>query len=259
MKQINIVVLLIILMSMIGEHVFAHDFEAKNADGVTIYYCIPNRDKAEVGVVHRGGEKEYNKYPDRYTGRVVIPGSVTYNGQEYSVTYIGYDAFYGCSSLTSVSIPSSVKSIDSGAFEGCSSLTSVNIPNGVTVIFSETFKGCSSLSSIEIPNSVTHIGEEAFGGCNALASISIPNSVTLIGRDAFAETAWYENQPEGLVYAGNIAYKLKGRMPERTKLVIKDGTIGITQNAFKNYSTPISIVIPNSMKEIGWSAFYGSI
>ena len=101
------------------------------------------------------------------------------------MTEIGSGAFIGCSSLTSVTIPNSVKWIGDVAFIGCSSLTSVTIPNSVTSIGDNAFAGCSSLKSINIPNSVTWIGRNAFYKCSALTSITIPNSVTEIGNSAF--------------------------------------------------------------------------
>ena len=101
------------------------------------------------------------------------------------LTSIGSYAFYGCSGLTSIEIPSSVTSIGSYAFYGCSGLTSIEIPSGVTSIDDCVFRGCSSLTSIELPNSVTSIGYSAFYGCSDLTSIEIPSSVTSIGYYAF--------------------------------------------------------------------------
>lgn len=120
-----------------------------------------------------------------YSGAVIIPESITYNGKTYTVTNIGSYAFRNCTDLTSITIPNSVTSIGYYAFSGCSSLTSIIIPNSVTSIGSSAFNKCSGLTSITIPNSVISIGGYAFYGCIGLASITIPNSVTNIGNYAF--------------------------------------------------------------------------
>ena len=102
-----------------------------------------------------------------------------------SVTEIGGLAFYGCSGLTSMTIPSSVTSIGGFAFSGCSGLTSLTLPSSVTSIDRNAFEGCSGLTSMTIPSSVTSIGSEAFYGCSGLTSLTIPSSVTEIGGLAF--------------------------------------------------------------------------
>ena len=77
-----------------------------------------------------------------YSGNITIPESVTYEGYSYQVTTIGKQAFYECTSLTSVTIPSSVIEIGSSAFEDCSKLTSVIIPSSVKTIGSYAFCYC---------------------------------------------------------------------------------------------------------------------
>ena len=95
------------------------------------------------------------------------------------------------------------------------------------------------------------IPPHVFHGCSNLASIKIPENVNIIGSDAFAGTAWYENQPNGLIYIGNVAYAYKGEMPANTKLTIKEGTLGIACSAFCDQPNLISIEIPNSVTAIG--------
>ena len=154
-----------------------------------------------------------------YSGPVVIPATVTYNGTTYPVTAIDSVAFYRCTELTSIEIPNSVTEIAYGTFDWCTELTSIVvesgnprydsrnncnaiietaintliagckntiIPNSVTAIGNLAFWGCEGLTCIDIPNSVTEICYGAFYGCSGLTSIVIPNSVTAIGHFAFA-------------------------------------------------------------------------
>ena len=155
----------------------AHDFEA---DG--IYYNITGANTVEV--TYRGDSAD--DYYDEYTGSVVIPESIVYNGTNYSVTRIGNNAFMYCWSMTSIEIPNSVKLIGNAAFYDCLGLTGIVIPNSVTRFGESAFKRCAGLRSIEIPNSVTEISVAAFTDCTSLTSVVIPNSVAYILDEAFA-------------------------------------------------------------------------
>jgi hypothetical protein len=184
MKHLKInTFLLTLLLSMAGITAAAHDIEVAN-NGKTIYYRWTNNN-TELAVSYQGSS--YGNYSNEYSGNVVIPESVTYNGVTYPVTSIGSDAFRDCSSLTSVTIPNSVTSIGIEAFYKCSSLTSVTIGNSVTSIGDWSFQNCRGLTSVTIPNSVTSIGYYAFENCSGMQSVTIGNSVTTIGGDAFLD------------------------------------------------------------------------
>ena len=132
MKQKLLQCLMLIATLLTGITAHAHDFEAKNSDGVTIYYKITSSSDKTCEVTYAGDS--YNSYSNEYTGSIVIPETVTYNGTTYSVTDIGSSAFHGSRRLTYVTIPNSVISIRELAFHGCNSLASIAIPNSVTII-----------------------------------------------------------------------------------------------------------------------------
>ena len=158
--------------------------------------------------------------------------------------------------ITRAIIEPDVTSIGRYAFYNCTSLTNVTVSDSVTSIGRFAFYGCSGLTSVTLGNSVTSIGDYAFSGCSGLTSVTIPDSVTSIGSDAFINTQWYNNQPDGLVYAGKVAYKYKGNMPENTSIAVHDGIVAIADSAFSNCSNLIEVTFPNSVKSIGKSSFY---
>ena len=115
----------------------------------------------EATVTYTGSRRDSGS---NYSGAINIPSTVMWNGKLYYVTSIGDGAFYK-SNITSVVIPSSVKTIEEQAFINCYSLTSVIIPSSVTAIGESAFSGCRSLTSVNIPSSVTTIGGYAFRDC----------------------------------------------------------------------------------------------
>ena len=139
--------------------------------------------------------------------------------------------YYECSSLTSITIPESVTSIEGEVFCDCTSLTSITIPESVTSIGYHAFWSCTGLTSVTIGNSVMSIGEGAFGKCSALTSIDIPNSVTTIGNYAFS-------------YCTNIK-----------SVTIPNSVTTIENYAFSGCTNLKSVSIPNSVTDIGEGVF----
>ena len=150
------------------------------------------------------GQATITGFTKSYTGAL----SITNVLGGYPVSSISSNAFYKCSKLTSVTIPSSVTAIGDSAFYYCYNVNSVTIPGSVTVIGKAAFSSihgltnlvvgtgvkyigdyafdyCSNLTSVNIPDSVTTIGNAAFNYCSGLTSVIIPASVTSIGNNAF--------------------------------------------------------------------------
>ena len=172
------------------------------------------------------------------------------------VTEIDDEAFYGCSGLTSLTIPSSVTEIGTEAFRGCSGLTSLTILSGVTSIGGYAFNGCSGLTSLTIPSSVTSIGNGAFEGCSGLTSLTIPSSVTSIGELAFYGCSGLTSLtiPSGVTSIGDGTFSGCSGL---TSLAIPSGVTSIGRYAFKGCSGLTSLTIPSGVTSIGGYAFQG--
>lgn len=119
----------------------------------------------------KAGNYSTSGSPD-VSGDVTILGQFSVDGNEYTVTSIGSNAFIGCSSLTAVDIPESVNIIGDYVFSRCSSLKSITIPSTVTTIGYFAFSS-TGITSIIIPNSVKTIGYRAFSQCGKLISATI--------------------------------------------------------------------------------------
>ena len=119
---------------------------------------------------------------------------------------------------------------------------------------------------IVIPQTIIHDGKKfpvtavdggAFYECLGVDSVYVPNSIMAIGPSAFDGTTWFNKQPNGVFYAGLVAYQYKGNMPNGTNIELREGTLCIAGNAFRNCSGLSSINIPNSVLSIGNYAFLG--
>lgn len=242
-----------LLVVMLPTSVVAHDFEV---DG--IFYCISGNNAI---VSYKGTAYQTSAY----SGQVVIPESVTYNGRTYLVTEIGKNAFRDCTGLTSIIISNSITSIGSYAFYWCRSLTNVVLGNSVKFINNSAFRSCSSLAHIEIPNSVLKIEQSAFSSCTSLESFVIPSSVENIGnfviynctslKSIVVSTAnqIYDSRDD----CNAIIHSSSNTLIAGCHNTIIPNTIAVIGNgAFLECSLLTSIEIPNSVTQIGDSAFF---
>lgn len=145
---------------------------------------------------------------------------------------IGYDAFYFCSSLLNVTIPSSITSLGEYAFDCCHSLLSVTIPSGVETLEEGTFYECLSILNITIPKSVTYLSSDVFELCASLQSITLPDSITRIGGDF-------------------------GKCSSLSNIIIPSGVTQIRRYTFQDCVLLSSVTIPDTVTKIGAYAFQG--
>ena len=239
--------------------------------GKTLYvYKNPSSMPAGTNIVIQDGTTHIARYAFMNCSNlssIHIPNSVTSIGDlafvnctsltsltiPNSAINLGPGVFKGCTHLTSVTLPSSIPSIPPNFFNNCNALTSVTIPSSVETIGDHAFYACNHLTSVVIPNKVKAIGNNAFAECTHLTDITVPSSVRFIDFDAFTNTAWLNNQPDGIVYAGNVAYTYKGT-PSGI-LTIKEGTTAIASQAFYECSGITVLRLPSSLLYIGDRSF----
>ena len=223
----------------------------------------------EATVTYTDNSNNYSNNYSGVSGELVVPETVTYNSETYTITSIGTHALSYCKNIASITLPNSITTIAQNAFYHCTGLTSVTIGNSINEIGYDAFNGCNSLTMVNIsdlaawciikftgfssnplfyahrlflngeevnnlvlPESVTSIGESAFLNCTDIESVTIPNSVTAIGKNAF----------QGCIGLTNLA--------------IPNSVTSIEMAAFRYCSGLKSVTIPNSVTYIGSAVFH---
>ena len=254
----------LIMSLFVATMVFAYDAEI---DG--IYYNLDAENKTA----------EVTSGDEYYMGDIVIPSSIVSNGVTYSVTSIGAYAFSDYSLrglLHSISIPNTIVSIGSGAFlnnyefdvyisdifawckiEFKPETTSTNPLSLAETLYLNNEK----VTTLVIPEGVDTIKSHVFQGA-PISSFVFPESLVYVAEDAFSGSIWWENLPQGSIYAGKVFLKYvdygEDYVGEKeTHIDIKEGTKTIADCAFINCSSLESVTIPNSVTKVGGGVFYG--
>lgn len=169
----------------------------KKLKGGAENYSLPNATPTTPPLRFTVGELHYEMQPNstatcavvagekKYTGNIIIPDTITYNGKSLKITGIRYGAFRGCRELTSVCIGDNVQDIGSVAFASCLNLQAVHIGKSVKAIGHSAFCFCDHLVSVNIPDSVKFIFPYAFDGCDSLRLVKLGKNVKFIGFCAF--------------------------------------------------------------------------
>ncbi len=204
-----------------------------------IHYVLDDSKMTASVVSTRDERHEKNNYK----GKIIIPNTVKYKGNNYTVTEIKDDAFSGCYDLTDITIPNSVKKIGRYAFYKCYSLRKITLPNSLETIDDGAFNNCNGLqwTSIVIPNSVVKIGEFAFsnGVKSLIISANNPNY-------SFSD---------GILFDKNKTKLIECLENKEGEYIIPDGVKEIGHKAFLGCNGLTSVIIPNSVTTIGLAAF----
>ncbi len=182
-----------------------------------------------------------------YVGQLVIPATVTSQGNTYQITGIDEMAFANNTTLTSLTLPESITTIGQGAFMNCSALVSVNIPTGVTAIPSSCFAQCKKMTKFELPEGIKNIGTLAFANCGKMTSITIPEGVNEIADRAFLGcTAVKELTIPSSVnkMGGNVFF----RASKLTKIHLKATTPPELTDSLGDYISKATLYVPTGCK-----------
>lgn len=176
-----------------------------------------------------------------------------------TVKTIGKNAFYACTSIKSIDVPESVTAIQSGAFCFCTSLESIKLPSKLTGSLGDImFWGCYNLESVNIPEGITSIGRWVFYDCRKLTEIEIPAAVKSIDKESFEQCISLEKVTfaEGSQCA-SLGQQVFWNDSKLTQIVFPDALSFIGVEAFRNCSALESLDIPASVTSIGTGAFRG--
>lgn len=210
------------------------------------------------------GEKAF--YNCCISGTLTIPENVS---------YIGEDAFYGNSVTTVIynaqkcymSFYDEYLDPDSSSFDNHVAVwndfslfpncTEIIFGDNVTFIPTSLIANNANITSVNLPDNLQRIQPLAFRNCSSLTEITLPESITSVGFCAFENTPWLNNQPNGILYIGGVAYDYIGYSWSVEEIVIKPGTTRIESSAFADCYNLNSIIIPEGVTSIGDSAFSG--
>jgi hypothetical protein len=252
-----------------------NDQTAIDTSATPLRFRITSDSTAEV-INKNGKDYDYHYYDENVDSIISIPAKIKIDGKIYSVTSIGYKAFYDNRYLTHIEIPEGITCIGKAAFDSCQNIKNIVIPESVTIIEDSAFcccielndiiipknvisigKGafadCRSLTRIKLPENLASIGNWAFEGCHDLYDIEIPEKITYIGQRAFS---YCNLSPRLLIYDnGTKCYGWIGNTEECTNVTIPESVTTIGDNAFYYCSKLTNIEIPSNVTNIGAYAF----
>lgn len=198
-------------------------------------------------------------YDDSYasfSGILTIPPTILIEGESYTVVGIDDMAFMGCAKLTSVTFPSTLKTIGEGAFYGCSRLTSVELPAQTVSIGNEAFGDCPLLATLSLGEGLKSIGRSAFENCIALTGVSMPADMESIGALAFKGCTKLASAALGnsLTLLGDSAFYGCSSL---TEAVLGTGITTLGSSLFRNDAKLKKVVANGKIASVSTYTFNG--
>jgi hypothetical protein len=206
-----------------------------------IYYYKLDDSHVSVVVEEEWDSESGTMISHYYKGALTIPSSVEIDSKTYTVTRVN---LYGCSELTSVSLPNTLEEIAESGFSGCSSLTGVTLPSSLKKIGRFAFQSCDNLQELTIPASVQEIGINAF--CTFSDKFQKLTITDL--------AAWCNIEMGGLLFTDGTVYLNDKQL---TDLVIPENVKIIKPYVFCGFKDITSVHIPANVDSIGYNAFLG--
>ncbi len=182
---------------------------------------------------------------------LTIPATVVFEGKTYKVTRIERNAVTSNADLKSLTVSAGVAEIEPFAFAGCNNLTSIKLPSSLKSIGEEAFSG-TGISEITIPNGIETIGQEAFKNCSKLGTVNLPQDFEYVFKEIFRGFDYIDIKGGKEKVLLTLAEK-----EEITDLVIEPGCTKIWDDEFAHCKNLVSVTIPNTVKHIGARAFLG--
>ena len=212
---------------------------------VKVSYQRTENDKTETSAIIAANKAGY-------TGAVVVPAAVTYQGRQFRVAEIEEKAFYGASALTSVTLPDGITLIPQYAFQDCVALTAVTIPSTITEIGANAFAYCEALTQAVLPAGLESLGSRCFQNTGVTA-VNLPDSLTALPDYCFYGSA-LESVTMGprITSIGSNCFQ---NCKSLVSAVLPPAIEQLPSSLFSNCSALQSVAIPESVTSIGSSVF----